>query len=87
MRKCIRSDMLQVVTTSLRVSETTRARASRLAASSGSSIGDVVERALDTYERALFWEQTRRALQAPGGVEDDGDRAWDATARDGLERA
>lgn len=73
--------------TSLRVSESTRARASQLAASSGSSIGDVVERALDTYERALFWEQTRRALQTPGDVEDDGDRAWDATVRDGLERA
>lgn len=73
--------------TSLRVSESTRARASRLAASSGSSIGDVVEQALDTYERALFWEQTRRALRAPGDVEDNGDGAWDATVRDGLGRA
>ena len=79
--------MLWAMATSLQVSETTRATASRLAASSGSSIGDVVERALDAYERSLFWEQTRRALSAPGGVEDDGDRAWDVTVRDGLGRA
>ncbi len=67
----------------MRVSEQTRQRASALAAASGSSIGDLVERALDAYERAAFWEQTRRALHEGGGADAD-DAAWDRTVRDGL---
>jgi predicted transcriptional regulator len=78
------------VTTSLRVSEATRARVAALAAASGQSIGEVVDEALDAYERARFWEQTRRALEARSRdadlPEDEAARAWDRTVRDGLDR-
>ena len=73
--------------TSVRVDEKTRARAAQLAAVSGSTIGEVVDRALEAYETALFWEETRQALQAAGGhVEDEDDWLWERTLRDGLER-
>lgn len=67
--------------TTLRVSNDVRDRASQLASADGISIGDLVAKALDAYERDLFWEQTREALQ--GGrsqVEDE----WERTIRDGL---
>lgn len=65
----------------------TRARASSLAAAaaSGSGTGDLVEQALDAYERALFWQETRRALRGTSGHDPD-DAAWDRTVRDGLAR-
>ncbi|MDN5856653.1 MAG: hypothetical protein L0K86_28220 [Actinomycetia bacterium] len=66
--------------TSLRVSDNTRRRAATLAADESRSIGDVVDRALDAYETAKFWEQTRLAL---ANTSDDDD-SWDATVRDGL---
>lgn len=69
----------------MRVSEQTRQRASSLAAASGSSIGDPVERALDAYEKAAFYERTRRALLEDCGADLD-DAAWDRTVRDGLTR-
>lgn len=67
--------------TTLRVSNDVRDRASQLASVDGISIGALVARALDAYERDLFWEQTREALAAgPSLVEDD----WARTIRDGL---
>lgn len=80
------SDYPQVMTSSVRVSEATRARASALAAASGHSIGELVDRALDAYERSLFWEETRRALASGEARPDDEDRAWDRTSRDGFDR-
>lgn len=70
--------------TTLRVSEATRARAALLAAQTGSSIGDVVDRAFDAYEKAEFWRQTRAAL-ARHADESDVDPAWERSIRDGLD--
>jgi len=49
----------------LRVSEATRARAAALAAQRGSSIGDVVNEALEALEAAEFWRQHFSAAGAP----------------------
>ena len=69
----------------MRVSESTRARAAAIAARRGSSIGDVVDDALDAYERAEFWRQTQEALaRHPASLVEDG--AWDRSLRDGLDR-
>ena len=67
--------------TTVRVSLETRSRAASLARTTGSSIGDVVSRALDAYEVAIFWDETREALSRRESGDDDG---WDITVRDGL---
>lgn len=72
------------MTTSLRVSDTTRAHAAALAARAGVSLGTVVERALEEYEKAQFWRETAAALAAsstPGSDPDDA--LWDRTTGDG----
>jgi hypothetical protein len=71
------------VSTTLRVTESTRARAASLAATQGLSIGDLVDQALRAYETSLFWAETREALRHHKPVEDE---AWDHTVRDGLSR-
>lgn len=68
--------------TSLRVSDATRARAAALAHEAGTSIGELVDRALDTYESKQFWSQTKKALAVRRPADPDG---WDAVDRDGLE--
>lgn len=70
--------------TTVRVNESTRARAASIAATSGSTIGAVIDRALDAYEDKLFWTRTQRALAEQEDVADD--PAWDQSVRDGLER-
>lgn len=71
--------------TTVRVSEATRERAAAIAARRGSSIGDVVDEALDAYERAEFWRQTQEALaRHPEALSPD--PAWDRGTADGLER-
>lgn len=77
--------MLADVATSVRVSESTRARAAALAVQRGSSIGEVVAEALEAYEKAEFWRQTREAL-ARYPVELDEDALWERSVADGLER-
>lgn len=69
--------------TTVRVSEDTRARAAALASDAGTSIGEVVDRALQAYERAEFWRQTREALREMGPEPDDD--LWDRTVADGLD--
>jgi predicted transcriptional regulator len=71
--------------TTLRVSEATRARAAALAARSGTSIGEVVDQALDAYETAEFWQQTRDALARHSDALDP-DPAWERSTGDGLAR-
>lgn len=75
--------MLVLMATTVRVSESTRARAADLASASGTTIGQVVDAALDSYEAAQFWAQVRAALSRYGPP--DTDEAWDRTLRDGLE--
>lgn len=71
--------------TTVRVSESTRARAAAIATASGQSIGEIVEKALDAYEDAEFWRQTREALDRhPDSLAED--PAWERTVRDGLDR-
>jgi predicted transcriptional regulator len=78
----IRRRMLIVMATTLRVSESTRARAAALAAATGESIGSVVDRALTAYERSEFWHRTAAALSELPAEPDE----WDRTVRDGLTR-
>lgn len=70
------------MSTTLRVSEATRARAAAIAAATGVSIGTAVDNALDAYERAEFWRQTREALRTL--PVDPDDELWDRTSGDGL---
>ncbi len=71
--------------TTVRVSEETRARAASLAAQRGSSIGQVVDEALEALETAEFWRKTREAL-ARHPVELDEDPVWELSVSDGLDR-
>ena len=71
--------------TTLRVSEATRARAAAIAVASHQSIGEVVEKALDAYEAAEFWRQTRDALLHHVDALAE-DAAWERSVRDGLDR-
>jgi hypothetical protein len=77
--------ILPGMATTLRVTETTRARAAAIAAATGTTIGEVVERALDAYEESAFWRRTREALarHADALVADP---AWERSVRDGLDR-
>ena len=70
--------------TTVRVTESTRARAAAIAAETGVSIGEVVDRALDAYATSRFWQRTQAALkQRPRDPDEDG---WEHTSRDGLDR-
>jgi hypothetical protein len=71
------------MSTTVRVTESTRARAASLAAQKGVSIGEVVDQALTAYETGLFWAETHEAL-ARHRVQID-DESWDRTVRDGLD--
>ncbi len=76
--------MLDCMATTVRVSESTRARAASIATASGKTIGEVVDEALDAYERAEFWQRTRAALERhPGALAQD--PAWERSTRDGLD--
>ena len=69
------------MSTTIRVSDEVRAAASRLAADAGTTVGELVGRALEVYERERFWAQTRRALADNDVLDDEG---WDQTVPDGL---
>ena len=76
---------LCTMSTTIRVSEDTKARAAALVPAAGASLGEVVSVALAALEEAEFWRQTREALAAhPEGGQVD--PAWDRTLRDGLSR-
>ena len=46
-----------------------------------------MDRALDAYETALFWEATREALARPAPAHDsESDDVWERTLRDDLHR-
>ncbi len=77
--------MLIAMATTVRVSEATRARAAALAAERGSSIGELVDEALEALEKEEFWRKTRLALQQHP-VELDEDPVWDLATADGLDR-
>ena len=71
--------------TTVRVAEATRARAAAIASATGATIGEVVAKALDAYEEAEFWRQTRDALaRHPEALTTD--PAWERSVRDGLDR-
>ncbi len=78
------------MSTTIRVSETTRQRAADLAAKTGSQMQAIVEQALVAYERILFWEAfedgyRRLADDAEAWDEVDAERREEAPAlRDGL---
>jgi predicted DNA-binding protein len=74
--------------TTLRVSVETRDRVNALRHDTGQSTDELLRRALDAYERALFWEGMRRAhaaLTPQQRAQEDADRrSWEATLKDGL---
>lgn len=71
--------------TTIKVSEPTRDRIKVIGADTGQTADEVVARALDEYERALFWQEYRAAAQSQPDEESVADdRAWEATLRDGL---
>lgn len=73
--------------TTIKVSEPTRDRINALGATTAQTAEQVVSKALDEYERALFWQEYRRAAEADRDRDDEAERElWDATLRDGLER-
>jgi hypothetical protein len=73
------------VATTVRVTETTRARAAAIASATGATIGEVVDRALDAYEEAEFWRKTREALAShPDALTPD--PVWERSVREGLNR-
>lgn len=74
------------MSTTLRVSDSTRRRASELAATTGTTIGELVDRALDEYEQARFWAQAREVLATEPGVELEDHDVFDRALRDNLDR-
>jgi hypothetical protein len=70
--------------TTLRVTERTRERVAARAQQEGLSMGEVVDSALDAYEAAAFWRQTREALAEHADALSP-DPAWDRTLRDNLD--
>lgn len=79
--------------TTIKVAESTRDRVNALGARTGQTAGDVVDKALDEYERAIFWHDyavaaTAVAADATIAAEEDAERElWEGTVRDGLARA
>lgn len=80
------------VTTTIKVSEPTRDRIKSIGASTRETADEVVARALDEYERVLFWRAFRVAAQAeaengmpPEAAEEQA--LWDRALRDGLDDA
>ncbi|MDQ2880762.1 MAG: hypothetical protein M3Y48_05730 [Actinomycetota bacterium] len=73
------------MSTTIRVSEATRARAANLAARTGRQMQVVVDEALAAYERALFWESFEDGYRRLAADPDE----WDAvqTERRGEEPA
>ncbi len=75
----------------IRVSRSTHGLLRQLAARSGATMTEIVDRAVREYERARFWADYQAAYAAmeadPAGLADlQGEvNAWDATSADGLE--
>ena len=73
------------ITTTVRVSEATRARAGALAASRGRSIGEIADEGLEALETADFWRKTQETLRwRPVELEED--PMWEQSLADGLDR-
>lgn len=79
------------VSTTVRVSETTRDRLAALAKQRGKPMIDVVEEAVDALERRVFWDAVDAGYEVLRRDEDAwaqvlAERAeWDGTLRDGLD--
>jgi len=80
------------VATTIKLSVSTRDRVNAVGARTGQTADQVVGRALEEYERALFWQAYAAAAdavaadpQAAADVRAEQD-LWDRTVRDGLER-
>lgn len=77
-------------TTTVRITDKTRKTLRRLACETGDSMQDVVRKAVDAYERKLFFERFNAAyaeLRAdPQAWQEELDEraAWDTTLMDGL---
>lgn len=71
----------------MRVREATHSKLTELANSSHRPIVDVLEEAVERYRRDVLLDSADRAYAAwrqEHGEDDDDQRAWDATLRDGL---
>ena len=76
------------MSTTIRLSTENRDRVNRLKRETGESSDAVLGRALDAYERTLFWEQMRHAHAAASPEQRAAAQAesalWDATLLDGI---
>lgn len=72
--------------TRLHVSDATGQRVAAYAVGAGCSIDELVDRALNAYEHARFWQQTREALAAEPGVELEDHDLYGPALKDGLDR-
>jgi predicted transcriptional regulator len=75
----------------LSMSESTRQKLQELAAQSGRSVTEVLERAVEEYHGRQFWEAVNkgyaelRADPEAWAAEEAERRAWDGTLMDGLD--
>lgn len=71
----------------MRVREATHSKLADLANSTNRPIVDILEEAVERYRREVLLESADRAYAAwrhEQGEDDDDQRAWDTTLRDGL---
>lgn len=76
--------------TTIKVSAPTRDRIKAIGASTRETADEVVSRALDEYERVLFWRAFRVAAEAEEGMPPkvaEDQALWDRALRDGLDDA
>jgi len=77
--------------TTLRVSTDVRDRINQITQETHSTVNQVITRALDRLEEALFWEEFATAARlvasdsATVAAEADERAAWERTLRDGLD--
>lgn len=78
--------------TTIKLSETTRDRVNAVGARTGQTADQVVEHALEEYERALFWQAYTEAVERVASDERAAtdelaeQELWDRVTSDGLER-
>jgi predicted transcriptional regulator len=81
-----------MASSTVRVSEATRATLRELASQTGLSMQEVLDRAVDEYRRRSFFEALNRAFTAlrndpqAWAEELEERKAWEGTLADGLER-
>lgn len=88
---CIIYCLQQASMSTVRINESTHATLRSLAAEAGETMQAVLDKAVEEYQRRLFWDQVEAAAgdlrrDAAAWKEELAERrAWEATLSDGLE--